>query len=148
MSDTPHDDIENPALDAPERPSRRKALQSAIRFTTVMSTIGLSAGVVLSSKKARAASSLRAGDGGKCDPAGVQQLVNHAIANEDMEAAIELYGLESGLSDEALDALRTITSDDLHAVNELSASVTGAVGNPNITAETYCDVIVHVDDIL
>lgn len=146
--DTPRDDLENLPADAPERPSRRKALQAAIRFTSVMSALGLSAGTLLSSKTARAASS-QADDGkGPCNPDVLEQLINHAIANEDMEAAIDLYGAESGLSAEALDALRTITPDDLHAVNELSASVTGAIGDSNITAETYAHVIVHVDNCM
>lgn len=142
MSSTTNDDPSMSPSDAPQQPSRRRALQSAIRFTTVMSTIGLSAGMVLTGKKAHA--QVNGGTGGAD---GLKQLVNHAIANEDMDAAIELYGAESGLSAESLDALRTITPDDLQAVNALSASVTGAVGDSNITAETYCDVIVHVDDI-
>lgn len=129
--------------DEPKDPSRRRALQSAIRFSAVLTSLGLSAGAVLAGKDAQA-------KGGGCEdtvPEGVQTLINYAISKGSMEAAVELYGPESGLSDDALASLLTISAEDLAAVSSLADIVTDSMGDCEVSAELECRVICHVDDV-
>lgn len=84
---------------------RRRLLKIAAKFSAVMATVGVTNFTLADLAHAE----------DEISP--LEQLLNHAIDTGDMDEAISLYGEDAELLPEQVDALRSLTGDDLQDLN-------------------------------
>lgn len=89
---------------------RREILQAAVKFSSVMATAGLCATSLLMGKDANATVPQ---DPNEVNKQALQNLINYAIDNANMNQAVQLFGAQTNLEPEVIQELLLFTNNEL-----------------------------------